>query len=111
MAARLVDLERELRGSDDEVEDAGGSLRRGEERERLVADAAAVGAEVERLDELPAAGLEVAAGRVRVGALLELVAVERDDLEAAARLGRRLLDPAPLGRREDLLETVRRDLA
>ena len=38
MAARLVDLQRELRGADDEVEAAGGRFRRGEQRQRLVAD-------------------------------------------------------------------------
>src|SRR5688572_13497194 len=97
MAARLVDLQCELRGTDDEVEAAGRRFRRGEKSQRLVADLQRRGGHVEPLDELPPLGLKVTAERVGVRAPLKIVAVNGYRFDAAAHLRRGLLDEASHG--------------
>ena len=102
MAARLVDLQRELRGADDEIEASGGRFRRGEERQRLVADLQRLRRHVQPLDELPPLGLKIAAERIGIRAPLELVAVDGHGLDAAAHLRRGLFDEAADRRCEEL---------
>ena len=72
MAARLVDLQRELRRSDDEIRASGRRLRRGQQRQRFVADVERFSRQIEPLDELPPRGLKVAAERIRIRAPLKL---------------------------------------
>jgi len=103
MAHRLVDLERELRSLEDDVEHAGGTHRSREEGHRLLGDPRCVAEEVEPGDELVTGAREVPAERAGVGAALELPCPGRVGLDPRSAAGEGLADEAARGVPEELL--------
>src|SRR5262249_60189651 len=84
VAARFVDLQRELRRVEDEGARAARAGRGLKELERLLADARRVAREVERGDELVAGAIDAAVVVHRPAARRDLVAVGDDELDAGA---------------------------
>ncbi len=101
MAARLVDLEVELRRIEHDREPAGRALRRRQQRDRLVGQRFGAVRQAETPDVLVAGRLPAAA-RVRVAPALVLVAVDGVRLDRRADVGDDLLGQAAVGRREGL---------
>src|SRR5947208_13570203 len=110
MPARFVNLQCELRRPDDKIESSGRRFRSRQQREGFVANLQSLRGQVKRLDEFPSCSLEIAAKGIRKRAALKLIAVDRQRLDAAAHLGRRLLDVAADGRREDFFLAIRRNV-
>ena len=102
MAARLVDLQGQLRRVDDQRHLTGGALGSAEQCDRLFADALRVVGQAQVADRLEATAHVLPAGRLRVAAALHLVLVERHRLDPRARIDDLLLDPRALGRGEGL---------
>src|SRR5438128_8617264 len=111
MAARFVNLQRKLRGADDQIESTAGSFRGGQKRERLVANLQSRARQIELFDEFPSASLKIAAERVRERAPLKFVTIDRQRLDAAAHLGGGLFDVASDGRCEDFFLAIRGNIA
>ena len=86
MAARLVDLQVELRRVEDDREPAGRTLRRGQQLDGLLGQRLGVPGEVQAADVLVAGRVPATAG-VRVGATLVLVAVDGVRLDRRSRRG------------------------
>src|SRR5436305_12301391 len=107
MPARFVDLQGELRRSDDQIETSGRRLRRSEQREYFLANLPALAREIELLDEFPSGRLKISAERIGIGAALKLITFDRERLDAAAHFGSCLFDVASDGRREDFLLPIR----
>ena len=106
MAARLVDLERDLGRVEDQVHLAGRALRRVEQRHRQLGGLLRVLGEVERAHRLEAARHHLPAERVRIAALLHLASRSRRSPRSRRRTRR---SPARSARR--LVEANVFDLA
>ena len=111
MAARLVDLERDLGRVEDEVHLAGRALGSVEQRDRQLRGLLGALRELERTDRLESAGDGLATEGVGVAALLHLRFVDGGGLDSSAGLDDLLLDPRSGERRERLSLTPRDDAA
>ncbi len=111
MADRLVDLQRQLLGAEDQRRLPARAQRRRQQRPRLLGDPCRVGVEVELLDELPAARA-VLAPRRRIRAALGLAVADRRGHDPGAALAHPLVDAValagdePLGRVPDLVQPL-----
>src|SRR6266511_990523 len=98
---RLVDLQRELLAADDDGGLALRALRRGHQRPRLFGHPRGVLAEVQLVDQLPAAGAVLAPVRW-VGAPLGRAFADNGGRDAGPALAHVLVDAMPLGGDEPL---------
>ena len=96
VAARLVDLQVELRRGEDDREAAGRALRRRQEFDGLLGERFGLLGEAETADELVARRVPAAA-RIRVGAALVLIAIDRVRFDRRADVGDDLLGEAAIG--------------
>ena len=101
VAARLVDLEVQLRRVEHDREPSGRALRRAEQRDCLLGHRLGALLHAETPDVLVAGGLPAAAS-IRVAPALVFVTVDRVGLDRGADVGDRLLGEAPVARGERL---------
>src|ERR1700681_165970 len=97
-----MDLERRLAGVEDQGLDPAGTLRRRQQRDRLLADPLAMAVELERRDVFIATRPLVPAERVRIRAVLDLVGRGCRRLDSGPALEQLLFDEGPLGRSKQL---------
>ncbi len=100
VAARLVNLQRELGAADDEGRLRGGANLRRQKLRRLVGDPGSVAEQVQATDVLVARGREVPPERIGIGTGLDVLLGDGGGDDAAPRLDYPLVDVRPLRRRE-----------
>src|SRR5664279_5805172 len=103
MADGLVDLQRKLRRVENDIERAFGTLSSRMQRDRLLGNFGGMLQQLQLLDEFVPSGLELAAVRVGIRALLDLRTLKRIRRVARTRSDGRLVYLGTLRRMEPLL--------
>src|SRR5580698_10764470 len=106
MADGFVDLQPELAAIQDQVEAAFGALIGRVQRNGLLRHERRMGQEIELVNQLVALELVLAAERIRIGALLDLVALKAEGFKSSSARSAGLIDDAADGRDEDLPATM-----